>query len=138
MRRPSLHRRIHATTGLGLLLSAGCGAPSATFEFVHGPEPGAATFVAVTSNPVVIRAIRAELAKPLAERTQHINGPIERDAAGRNAPWSWRFTSHKWVLTDFSMEPCDGTPSEVEENLDRWLEEVGRYCPWASRVSREL
>ncbi len=143
MRAPALPRTrvarlVRLVAGLGLLLGPGCGAPPVSFEFAHGSEPGAATFVAVTANPAVIRAVRAELDKPLAQRTLHINGPIARGDGGHNAPWSWQFTKGKWVLTDFSMEECNGRPADVEQNLDEWLDGVGRYCPWASRVSREL
>jgi hypothetical protein len=37
-------------------------------------------------------------------------------------------------MADVSIEVCDGKPSYVQENLDEWLDTVGNYCPWASKV----
>jgi hypothetical protein len=106
-----------------------------TFEFVHPPD--ASTFRASASDARVIARVRAELAKPFKQRSLHINGKISA-GTGDNAPWSWHFDQDKWDVVETSIELCDARPSYVEENLEQWLKDVGRFCPWQSRVSKEL
>jgi hypothetical protein len=108
-----------------------------TFEFRHIADDDTTTFRATTDDPVVIARVRAELEKPIEERHLHINGLVDA-GTGDNAPWSWHFEPGAWDLAEASIEVCDGTPTYVEENLDSWLDEVGRYCPWGSTVAREL
>lgn len=102
------------------------------FEFVQPTHNE--RFRAQTNDPAVIARARAELAKPMAERTLHIHGALTR-GDGVNAPWSWSFGA--WDLAEMSMELCDGWPSDVEANLDHWME-VGSFCPWASRIDSEI
>jgi hypothetical protein len=33
-----------------------------------------------------------------------------------------------------AIELCDGCPQMVEDDLDYWVETVGRFCPWSTRV----
>lgn len=108
------------------------------FEFAHGPAPGGTTYVAATSDRGLIETARIELAKPLVERRLHISGPIAKGDGHENAPWHWHFVHDRWELVQVSVEVCDANPKYVDQNLDHWLETVGRYCPWASRVLREL
>ena len=111
-------------------------AESATFLFLHESENE--RFVARTQNREVIAAVRAELRKPPRERKLHINGVIAKGNGGINKEWSWHFSESEWSLTELSFEICDAWPSYIEENLETWLEEVGSFCPWASRVEMEL
>lgn len=127
---------IVAATLLGA--SAAFGAETATFEFVHGEGPDAPKYLATTSDPAVISDARRELGKPLALRSLHIAGQIERTSGKDNVPWHWRFVSGKWKLAAISMEVCDGQPLYVDQHLDNWIASVKSYCPWASRVSREI
>lgn len=106
------------------------------FEFIH--EPASEMFFASTSDSRVIEAVRAELLVPADQRSLHINGPITPANSDRNAPWLWEFVDSAWTMAEVSMELCDGTPSYVDENLEKWMEEVGSYCPWSSRVLREV
>jgi hypothetical protein len=108
-----------------------------TFEFVHGSAKGAPTYRATTTDAELIARVRSELQKPMAERSLHINGRVSAGTAD-NPHWNWHFDPTDWDLSEMSMELCDGQPSYVSENLEKWLEEVGSYCPWASRASREL
>jgi hypothetical protein len=107
------------------------------FEFVYGGAADAPTFVAETSDPSVIASARSELAKPFGQRHSHINGEIARGDGGHNSPWSWHFKPDRWSLVEVSIELCDGDPNYIEENLDKWIAEIGQYCPWGSRISRE-
>ena len=99
---------------------------------------GKEDFVAVTSDKSVIAAVNSQLAKPVDKRTLHINGIIERGNGGHNLDWGWHFTPDRWALVEVSMELCDGNPSLVEQDIDYWVDTVGRFCPWASYVKREI
>lgn len=92
-------------------------------------------FVVRTSDQATIARARAELAKPLEERTLHLHGRLLRGDGGYNEGWSWRV--EEWSLVEMSMELCDGWPSDVEQKLDYWVDSVGSFCPWASRVEAE-
>ncbi|HET7010050.1 MAG TPA: hypothetical protein VFI11_04685, partial [Anaerolineales bacterium] len=61
------------------------------------------------------------------------NGRLLRGAGetNHNAPWSWHLDAEDIEMAEVTMEVCDGRPSYVEENLDEFIESVGRYCPWA-------
>jgi len=37
-------------------------------------------------------------------------------------------------MAETAIELCDALPSYVEENVDEFVEKVGRYCPWAAKV----
>jgi len=53
---------------------------------------------------------------------------------GFNSPWSWHIDPDQVTMTDFAIELCDGTPSDVENNLPYWLFQVEIFCPWSSKV----
>ncbi len=106
------------------------------FEFVHGKDTSL-TYAAVTAAPALIAAVRAELAKPLAERHLHIHGAVAKGDGGHNSPWYWHFVPDRWNLVEMSMELCDGQPSDIEADVDKWVADIGSYCPWSSRVLRE-
>jgi hypothetical protein len=104
------------------------------FEFV---TTGDEHFFASTSNPDIIEKARQQLALPEEERNLFINGEIER-GTNQNNGWSWHFVPGEWDLVEASIEVCDGRPSDVEEDLDYWVDNVGRFCPWSSQVVREV
>jgi hypothetical protein len=106
------------------------------FEFVHMTD--ADTFVVATSDPEVIASVEAQLAKPAGQRKKHINGKIARGEKSYNPGYPWHFVEGEWALSELSTEVCDGRLSFVTENLGYWTEEVGRFCPWNSRVVREM
>ncbi|MBN1376002.1 MAG: hypothetical protein JXA01_07595 [Dehalococcoidia bacterium] len=58
-----------------------------------------------------------------------IDGPVFY-----NQPWSWHIDPEDIQMAELTIELCDGTPSMVEENLDYWLESVGRFCPWSASI----
>jgi len=122
------------------MMLAGCpvGPETVTFEFVHGLEAKAPTYRAITSDPGVIAAARAELARPMGERSLRINGLIAASSGAENPPWKWHFVASEWKLENYNMELCDGQPSYVNDHLEEWLRDVKGYCPWSSRVYREL
>lgn len=108
------------------------------YRFTHEDDDIEYTFVTKTSNTEVIAKVEQELQKPFNERNMHINGPIERGTVDYNPNWSWHFVENQWDLAEISTEVCDGRPSFVEEELDYWVDQVGRFCPWSSRVEAEV
>jgi hypothetical protein len=64
------------------------------------------------------------------------NGVILRGSgkADHNAPWGWHLDPEQIEMAEVTVEVCDGTPSFVEEELDYFVEDVGRYCPWSAQL----
>lgn len=108
------------------------------YEFTHQSDDINYRIVAKTSDPDVIAKVEQELSIPFEERNMHINGPIARGNPGYNSNWSWHFVESQWSLAEVSTEVCDGRPSFVEENLDYWVDQVGRFCPLGARVVEEV
>lgn len=125
-----------------LLLLVSCGTETEDnpryFQFTHESDDINYTFTAQTSDDEVIAKIEEELERPFNERSMHINGPITRGEVDYNSGWSWYFVENEWDLVTVSAEVCDGRPSFVEEDLDYWVDQVGRFCPWSSRVEAEV
>lgn len=96
-------------------------------------------FVAWTNRMEVIDKIEEQLALAPADRNMHINGKILEVPANcsLNYSWSWYFDPTDWDLAEISIEVCDGNPQYVEDNLGDYID-IGRYCPWSSKVTREI
>lgn len=60
------------------------------------------------------------------------SGRLLRGAEDYNRPWSWHIDSEDIEMAEVTMELCDGTPSQVEANLDYWIDNVQRFCPWGA------
>lgn len=60
-----------------------------------------------------------------------LRGPGEAD---HNQPWSWHLDPEQIEMAEMTVEVCDGSPSFVEEELDYFVETVGRYCPWSAEL----
>ncbi len=106
------------------------------FEFAH--ESGD-LFIAWTDKEDVLAIVDEQLNLPVENRNKHFNGKIleNNTTCKLNFEWSWYFDPNDWLLTDLSIELCDGNPTYVEENLDEYVR-TGRYCPWGSKVKREI
>lgn len=63
-----------------------------------------------------------------------LNAPLRRGDGGFNAPWSWHLDPDEVTFADMTTEVCDGCPHMIEEDLDYWVDTVGRYCPWSTDV----
>lgn len=62
------------------------------------------------------------------------SGRLVRGAVSYNQPWSWHIDSDDIQMAEFTIELCDGTPSQIEENLDYWIDTVQRFCPWSAKI----
>ena len=60
-----------------------------------------------------------------------VQGPGPGD---HNDPWSWHMDPDDVTMAEVTVEVCDGRPSMVEEDLDYWLNQVGRFCPWGAEL----
>lgn|GEM_PF-1522241 len=56
------------------------------------------------------------------------NGELVAGDGGINAPHEWHVINVE--LVDVTIELCDATAAMVDDNLDYWLDTVGRFCPW--------
>jgi hypothetical protein len=104
------------------------GGALATFE-VEGER-----FRAWTTNPQTIQDLYA-----LQQGTSRANIPSGRILRGpgrarHNAPYHWHLDPQDITMSEVAMELCDALPSYVEENVDEFVERVGRYCPWGAEL----
>ncbi len=61
------------------------------------------------------------------------NGKLVRGSAYGN-PWSWHLDPEDIEMASMTIELLDGLPSHVEENLDYWIDTVGRFAPWRANI----
>jgi hypothetical protein len=125
----ALLKLIHQTLqkmkgGMGALR----GGALATFE-VEGER-----FRVWTINPQTIHNLHE-----LQQGTSTANIPNGRILRGpgqarHNAPYHWHIDPQDMTMAEAAIEICDGLPSYVEENVDEFIERVGRYCPWAAEL----
>lgn len=120
--------------------SSGSGAqPAATFRFrMDNDTTGAKDFIATTTDAALVARVRGQLQLPEGSRDLHVNGAIVAAASGENLGWGWRFRNDDWNLVQLSIELCDGNAQLVQQDLAYWLNTVGRFCPWGSRVAAEV
>ncbi len=84
------------------------------------------------TNPETIQQIR-----DLEAGRNEANIPIGRilrgpGAGSHNAPWSWHLDPEDISMAEMTIEVCDARPSYVEENVDEFVDNVQRYCPWSA------
>lgn len=95
-------------------------------------------FVVATRDPDLIAAARAQLNLPEDQRSMFVHGALARGDGGINAPWSWHVHGNAWQLVEVSIELCDGRASDIEADLEYWIDTVGSFCPWSSYVKAEV
>jgi hypothetical protein len=62
------------------------------------------------------------------------SGKIIGEPVFYNEPWSWHIDPMDVHMAEFTIEVCSGLPSHVEDNLDYWVNTVGRFCPWSAEI----
>lgn len=55
-------------------------------------------------------------------------------AADHNSPWNWHLDPEDIEMAELTVEVCDGRPSHVEDNVDEFVNNVARYCPWSAKL----
>ena len=69
--------------------------------------------------------------------TATIPNGVLRSGSGEgnhNEPWSWHLDPEDIEMAEVTIEVCSGRPSDVEADLDYWLNDVGRFCPWSAEL----
>jgi len=98
------------------------------------------SFIAATSNSLVIDSIVADLNRPDTLRKM-ILGPVDFGNAGYNhnaSHWFlWHFVENQWQLTEGAIELCDGCPTNVDVCVSCFIS-IHSFCPWSSHVVREV
>jgi hypothetical protein len=62
------------------------------------------------------------------------NGKLIGETVTYNAPWSWHIDPYDIQMAEFTIEACSGLPSHVEDDLDYWVNTLGRFCPWSAEL----
>lgn len=73
---------------------------------------------------------RIEAAIAAGEGVGIPNGVLRWGDGGVNIGHRWHVTDVE--LVDVTMELCDGTAQMVDDETERWITEVGRFCPWSA------
>lgn len=108
------------------------------FEFDYPPAPE--KFIIELTDEASITHARKILSGEETD-TVHVTGVIVKSPAPYNPGWSFHLDPESISFFALAMEVCDAAISYVEEHLD----EVGgaflpgsRWCPWGSRLLREV
>jgi hypothetical protein len=108
------------------------------FEVSDGPPKE--TFVIALTNPALVAEARA-IVDGREKAKVHVMGKVVKEPAPYNPPWHFHLDPESISFFEVAVEVCDATTSYVEEHLS----EVGGHflpnsiwCPWGSRVVREL
>ena len=59
-------------------------------------------------------------------------GSVIKGSISQDHGWSYHISPYDVEFGDVAIEVCDGTFQYVEENLERWMKEVGDFCPWGA------
>jgi len=80
------------------------------------------------TDPADIEIARKLLAGEEAPRIP--NGVVVRGDPDVNVGYTWHIDPESVEFADFTMEVCDGLPSDVEKGIIT----SDRYCPWSTEV----
>lgn len=112
----------------------GCGegdSPTAPAQALFRVEACGDVFHVLMRNPQSIRTAQEMIG---ASDQKILTGILRRGDGGFNAPWSWHLDPSRTGFADVTIELCDGCPDHIENDLDYWIDTVGQYCPWTTRV----
>ena len=129
-------RRLIAVLTLALAVMVAIGAPPAsarrsrTYTATFATPEG--RFRTVIDDPASVSRIDDAVRAQDLRLVGIPNGVVVRGDGGVNRGHSWHLEDV--TLVDMTMEVCDGTAAYLDANLDEWLRDVGRYCPWGARL----
>ena len=140
MKAKSLVTGILAALAMGI--SAGAAAQTQTRYFaLVSASPITSSyqeFVFETADPALIARFERILAGPDPDGDVHIDGWIERGRLPYNSRWNFHIVPGTAGLFGNSIEVCDATAFEVEDNIETVPPEGKHWCPWESRLVREV
>lgn len=90
-------------------------------------------FRAVVTKPAAIEYVLGLVAGNEPQRV-----PIGELRAGpdHNSPWSWHLVPESIEFADVTMKICDGSPKDIEEKADEWINHIQRFCPWSAKITK--
>lgn len=106
--------------------------PEGTFVVAVGSEQ----YHVRIDNPLM--ATKARRMMTGAEPHQIVAGEVARGNGGFNTGYSWHIKPGTVSFADQAIEVCDGRPSDIEGDIDYWVDNVKRYCPWGARFVSEV
>jgi hypothetical protein len=116
---------------VAMAASAAPAAAASAGEYVATVRVGSGTNVEHFRIHLVEAAdVAAAFANMHEQSDQHPNGLIVRTGPELNEGYSWHIDPNDVDFVDFSIEVCDGLPSDVESGALT----SDRYCPWSARV----
>lgn len=129
--------RALALAALAALAAAACSDdPTAPERRVYEVQVELETFRIALTHPARI----AEAEQLLATGGNRVVfGVLAAGDGGHNATYSWHLRPETVEFVDVSMEACSGRPrSDVESDLDYWLNTMKVYCPWSATIVRRV
>jgi len=110
----------------------------AYFEVVEQGSPD--RFVIKLVEPDKIDLAR-RIASGREKRRVHVMGTIVRRKAPYNPAWNYHLEPETITFFDMAMEVCDAAIRYVDDHLEEVggpLLPNGHWCPWGSRLAREV
>lgn len=107
------------------------------YEIANRDTPASENFKIMATNLNLIAQADSQLNLPFAQRNKIVIGSLAMGNGGFNDPWHWHIPMDKWELGDGAIEVCDGRASDLENDLNYWVNTVKSYCPWGSVVLKK-
>jgi hypothetical protein len=112
--------------------------------FLVGPRSGAGdSFIVKITDTSIIEKARDLIKNPQKEKM--LFAKIQKDHMGFNRNWSkpeksfWSWSASEVTsFGELGSTACNGTPQQVEDRVDFWVEDPGQICFWNYRVKKEL
>lgn len=112
--------------------------PAAYFEFVHQGGDGVSSFVFKVEDPALIQTLRNIVSGKDKSSPAQVMGRVVAGKENYNPKWTFHLDPQQTTLFEMTTEVCDATAPYVQANLGDWIQSVGIWCPWGSRVVREV
>ena len=117
--------------------------PDAFYFLVESRSGSSDSFIVKITQPSLVESARELVKNPQKEKI--LFARIQKDHQGFNRNWSkpeknfWSWsTSEVTSFGDIGSTVCNGSPQEVEDRTDFWVEDPGRICFWNYRIRKEL
>ncbi|MCI0389263.1 MAG: hypothetical protein MOB07_10945 [Acidobacteria bacterium] len=104
--------------------------------FVFGTPPRTETFIIKLTDPAKIKTAR-DILSGVEKNVIGVSGTIDKSPACYNQPWSFHLDPASIAFFGVAAEVCDASLSSVEDGLAN-IGPGTRWCPWTSRLLREI